>query len=36
MKIPDLSPYTLAFKLAGTAIVVAAIMAFVASWMARG
>lgn len=36
MKLPDLSPYSLALKLAGTAIVVAGLLAFVASWMSRG
>lgn len=36
LKIPDLSPYSLAFKLAGAAIAVGALLALVMSWSSRG
>lgn len=35
-KVPDLSPYSLIFKLAGIGLAVLALLALVMSWMARG
>lgn len=36
MKLPDLSPYSLAFKIAGIAIACGALVALVFSWSSRG
>lgn len=36
MKLPDLSPYSLAFKIAGIAIAIGALATLVMSWSSRG